>query len=519
MSKRPRTDAEARSAKDKTRHFLSIFRDPPDAEELVHSLMDRTHDLAQDGKYSTANDHSDEEPDDHEAEPGEDEGAGPSKSKTPRKPPFRGLQFQPDGSNQRNILIAARVLACCVQDVSYDTNHKTVPVLDRHGKDFKAFAKALARKEPSMADVTGPVLFSLYHNLINESLALERYLSTASRVVWQETQLQRLADTLRALDDDLKARRAQIQLVKAQQRVQVDANQQGAVKAVKPPRPPPAVQPSHSPVLPIPQAMAQPTPESEPAFVPPSANSVSAPPSVVAAIIPSSHGAAKSESSLDGEDNLLTGTNHLQPEIRPPPARVEEGRVQEVDRLDRNITEAKMMLAHSNKKQDKLFDKLIDQVQNLTTMVQQLSGVVDHLSKTHALGLVERQNESTTITEKIDALAVKSNTTIEKIDTLSWRNNSTADKIDALSSKNNTTTAKIDTLTAKNDNTAAKIDTLTARNDNTAAKIDTLSARSNMAADKVDALNAKVRSLESVVKFQYLRGSTGAPRPPSVIEL
>ncbi|KAF9280583.1 hypothetical protein BGZ68_007128 [Mortierella alpina] len=503
MSKRPRADAEGRSAKDKTRHFLSIFRDPPGAEELVHSFMDRNHDFGHDD--SIANEHSDAEAEDHEADHGEDEGAGPSRNKSPRKPPFRGLQFQPDASNQRNILIAACVLAGCVQDVSYDTNHKAVPMLERHGKEFKTFAKALARKEPSMAEVTGPVLFSLYHNLINESLALERYLSTASRIVWQETHLQRQADTLRALDDDLKARRAQIQMVKAQQRAPGNSDQQRVVKVVPNPRQPPTAEPSQSPVLPIPQAVAQATPESEVVFVPPSANSVSALPSVIAANIPSSHGAAKAESSNDSEHNYSTGLSHIQAEMRPPSERFEEGRAQEVDRLDRSITEAKMMLAHSNKKQDRLFDQLIDQVQNLTTMVQHLSGVVDHLSRTHALGLVERQNESVTVIEKIDTLNAKSNMTIEKIDTLSWRNNTTADKIEALSSKNNTT--------------AAKIDTLSARNDNTAAKIDTLSARTNTTVEKVDALNAKVRSLESVVRLQYTNGPVGTPKAHSVIEL
>ncbi|KAF9978890.1 hypothetical protein BGZ75_009891 [Mortierella antarctica] len=463
---------------------------------------------------SSAIEHSDEDAEDLE-DHGEDEAAGSSKNKTPRKPPFRGLQFQPDASNQRNILIAARVLACCVQDVSYDTNHKTVPMLERHGKEFKTFAKALARKEPTLSEATGPVLYSLYHNLINESLALERYLSTASRVVWQETQLQRQADTLRVLDDDLKARRTQIQLVKGQQRVQGDSHPQRTIKVVKTPHQPPTAQPptaqpptarpSHSPVLPMPQAVVQEHPEPESVVVPPSVNSVPASASVIAAIIPSSHGAAKEGSSNDSEDNHPTELDHLQEEMRPPSPRFENGCVQEVDRLDRSITEAKMMLAHSNKKQDKMFNKLFDQVQNLTTMVQQLSGVVDHLSKTHALGLVERQNESITITDKIDTLTANSNTTVEKIDTLSWRNNSTADKVDALSSRNTTT--------------AAKIDSLSARHDNTAAKIDTLSARTNTAVEKVDALNAKVRSLESVVKLQYTSGPIGTPKTHSVIEL
>lgn len=52
MSKRPRADAEGRSAKDKTRHFLNIFRDPPGAEELVHSFLDRNHDFGHDGRFS-----------------------------------------------------------------------------------------------------------------------------------------------------------------------------------------------------------------------------------------------------------------------------------------------------------------------------------------------------------------------------------------------------------------------------------------------------------------------------------
>ncbi|KAF9560306.1 hypothetical protein EC968_006241 [Mortierella alpina] len=507
MSKRTRTDAEARSAKDKTRHFLSIFRDPPGAEELVHSLMDSTHDIVQDGKFidSSVNEHNDEENEDHEADLGEDEGAGPSKNKTPRKPPFRGLQFQPDASNQRNILIAACVLASCVQDVSYDTDHKAVPMMERHGTEFKTFAKALARKEPTLSAVTGPVLFSLYHNLINESLALERYLSTASQVVWHETQLQRQADTLRVLEDDLKARRAQILMVKAQQRTRGDSELQGAAKVVMPPSQPPTVAPSHSPILPIPQAVAQASPEPEPVYVPPSANSVSAPASVVAAIIPSSHGAAKEGSSNDSEDDHLTGLDHPRTESRPTSALFEQRRVQEVDRLDRSITEAKMMVAHSNKKQDKLFDKLIDQVQNLTTMVHHLSGVVDHLSKTHALGLVERQNESVTVTEKLDTLTAKSQASLEKIDTLAWTTKNTSDKIDVMSLRNSTTAAKVDTLSAKNDNTALKIDTL--------------SARTHMAVEKVDVLNTKVRSLESVVKLQYVGGPIGTPKTHSVIEL
>ncbi|CAO3563737.1 unnamed protein product [Mortierella alpina] len=503
MSKRARTDAEARSAKDKTRHFLSIFRDPPNAQKLVHSLMDRTHEIGHND--SSVNEHSDEEAEDHEANHGEDDTAGPSKNKTPRKPPFRGLQFQPDASNQRNILIAACVLADCVQDVSYDTNLKTVPTLERHGKEFKTFARALARKEPTLSEVTGPVLFSLYHNLINESLALERYLSIASRVVWKETQLQRQADTLRVLDDDLKARRTQLQLVKAQQRAQGDSAQQGAAKVVKPPQQPPVTLSSHSPVLPKAQTGVPASPESESVFGSPSVIAVSAPASVVAAIIPSSHGAAIEGSSDESEDHPPTELDHPQAEPRPSLARFEEGRVQEVDRLDRSITEAKMMLAHSNRKQDKMFDKLIDQVQNLTTMVQHLSGVVDHLSKTHALGLMEQHNESITITEKIDTLTAKSHTTAEKIDTLNWRNNSTADKIDAMSSKNNVAAIKIDTVNTKSDITAAKIDTL--------------SARTNMAVDKIDALNAKVRSLEGVVKLQYVSGPVGTPKTHSVIEL
>ncbi|KAF9943645.1 hypothetical protein BGZ70_005663, partial [Mortierella alpina] len=349
--------------------------------------------------------------------------------------------------------------------------------------------------------VTGPVLFSLYHNLINESLALERYLSTASRVVWKETQLQRQADTLRVLDDDLKARRTQLQLVKAQQRAQGDSVQHGTAKVVKPPHQPPVTPSSHSPVLPKPQAAMPVSPESESVFVPPSVNAASAPASVVAAIVPSSHGAAIEGSSHESEDHPPTELDHPHAEPRPSLARFEESRVQEVNRLDRNITEAKMMLAHSNRKQDKMFDKLIDQVQNLTTMVQQLSGVVDHLSKTHALGLAEQHNDSITIAEKIDTLAAKSNTTAEKIDTLNWKNNSTADKIDALTSKNTITAVRVDTVNAKSDITVAKIDTL--------------SARTNTAVDKIDALNAKVRSLESVVKLQYASGPVATPKTPS----
>ncbi|KAF9347450.1 hypothetical protein BGX26_001046, partial [Mortierella sp. AD094] len=124
--------------------------------------------------------------------------------------PYRGLQYKPDGSNQKDILIATRFLVEKFKDVKAqsETREDYTPDLFQIGKAFKRFSQELARREPSLVFVTSTMLSSLHNRMIEEYSSLMRFLdanpkSQNPNIKWRHTCLSKLARDLVRLNKQL----------------------------------------------------------------------------------------------------------------------------------------------------------------------------------------------------------------------------------------------------------------------------------------------------------------------------
>ncbi|KAF9187539.1 hypothetical protein BGZ49_004040 [Haplosporangium sp. Z 27] len=229
------------SQNEKFDYFLKVFRDPRNAdgeeaarEEDEHSepgsqREEKVNKQSDDGEHGVDRhgDSSDEEVDDRRANNNgegsstansgaktsaanngegsstDNNGAGNGAAKHPRrKVPYRGLQFNPDGSNQRDILLAAAFLCRELYPIvhSPDAGTNSIPALGKSVIEFQRIATDLGNQVNSLKAVTGPLLHSLFHRLVQASRALEHFYTIP--LEWSE-----YADVLRKLDDHLADRR------------------------------------------------------------------------------------------------------------------------------------------------------------------------------------------------------------------------------------------------------------------------------------------------------------------------
>ncbi|KAF9083720.1 hypothetical protein BGX29_002937 [Mortierella sp. GBA35] len=80
---------------------------------------------------------------------------------------FSALRYKQDNSNQRNVYLACLFLAGRLPDLMFpaeETNEKFF--VARESKGFKALAQELSRREPTLRNITGVALWSMYTRLI-----------------------------------------------------------------------------------------------------------------------------------------------------------------------------------------------------------------------------------------------------------------------------------------------------------------------------------------------------------------
>ncbi|KAG0208826.1 hypothetical protein B0O80DRAFT_492417 [Mortierella sp. GBAus27b] len=195
-------------------HFISVFRDPPDADSLMRQVSAKTTQLITKGP-----------------EEGEEEEDSNDDNDKRRKSSFRGLQYSADGSNQKFILLAASFLFGRLQECVLGCTGTSIPNLGKNGKEFKRFALELGKAEPELAAVTGTLLYSLFRHMCDESLALERFLSTASGIQWQDTHLSKTSSSLRDLEDQLHQAKQQQEQQKMDQIKEVEEASRDVISA------------------------------------------------------------------------------------------------------------------------------------------------------------------------------------------------------------------------------------------------------------------------------------------------
>ncbi|KAG0010493.1 hypothetical protein BGZ81_002737, partial [Podila clonocystis] len=153
-----------------------------------------------------------------------------------QKKPYRGLQYQANGANQRNILFVAHFLKLRLRSVWNQCHGKTVPNLGKMGTLFKTLATELGQLEPLMAAVTGSILSSLFDCLIKESTNLQQFLDVASGIQWQETMIQNQANELNSLYKEMELKKAKQATEKAQKVQEAEKETQDIILASMQPR-------------------------------------------------------------------------------------------------------------------------------------------------------------------------------------------------------------------------------------------------------------------------------------------
>ncbi|KAF9358573.1 hypothetical protein BGX26_001410 [Mortierella sp. AD094] len=213
------------SEDEKLQYFYNVFRDPVDADQLLTQLQaveEETADAGNgtgkdagtterrgDNKQGRSNEpepNGDKNQDDQAEDEDEDEDERDvlvNTSRSKRKTPCRGLLYNPDGSHQGDILVAAAFLADRIGQIVRRADTSNIPVLSRAGVEFQAAAADLAGLVKSLRAATGHLLYAFYHRLIKASKDLEEFLEDASGISWRPTKISVYADQLRALHDQL----------------------------------------------------------------------------------------------------------------------------------------------------------------------------------------------------------------------------------------------------------------------------------------------------------------------------
>ncbi|KAF9164866.1 hypothetical protein BGX21_000760 [Mortierella sp. AD011] len=207
--KRPGPEHLARCPSEKLQHFINVFKDPPDACLLIQQ-MDESQ-LA----ILTSTTEENPNPDGGDGNESDDSDKTLRASDTRCKSfyceiPYRGLQYQSDGSNQKDIFIATRFLVEKFRDIKTQSENRKdyTPDLLQIGKAYKRFAQELARREPSLVFVTSTMLSSLHNRMIEEYSSLTRFIDASPKsqnphLKWKHTCLSKLARELVWLNKQL----------------------------------------------------------------------------------------------------------------------------------------------------------------------------------------------------------------------------------------------------------------------------------------------------------------------------
>ncbi|KAF9171878.1 hypothetical protein BGX20_006767 [Mortierella sp. AD010] len=210
---------------EKLQYFFHVFRDPEDPEKLLTQLQavegegtdagsssgkdagtTERHGDSKQRKSSEPEPNGDKNQDDQAEDDDEDEDerdALINTTRSKRKTPCRGLLYNPDGSHQGDILVAAAFLADRIGQIVRRADTSNIPVLSRAGVEFQAAAADLAGLVKTLRAATGHLLYAFYHRLIKASRDLEEFLKESSSVSWRPTRISKYADELRVLHDQL----------------------------------------------------------------------------------------------------------------------------------------------------------------------------------------------------------------------------------------------------------------------------------------------------------------------------
>ncbi|KAF9131713.1 hypothetical protein BGW39_001398 [Mortierella sp. 14UC] len=180
------------SAYQKRDHYLKVFRDPPNAEELMRRTVtpsaSDTYDAANQEVFSSG--------------------------------PFRSLQFNNSCTNCENIFKAVLFLHNRIPEKAHLQDETYQFGFTKDSASFKELAAELGSIEPSLRSVTPLALVSLYERIIKERKALSDFLVVATGFTWTDTRMSDMALSLVESDRELRDRENQQQATKSEAKKQ-----------------------------------------------------------------------------------------------------------------------------------------------------------------------------------------------------------------------------------------------------------------------------------------------------------
>ncbi|KAF9551970.1 hypothetical protein EC957_000088 [Mortierella hygrophila] len=180
------------SAYQKRDHYLKVFRDPPNAEEL----MRRTATPSASDAYDAAS------------------------REVSSSGPFRSLQFNGSCTNCENIFKAVLFLHNRIPEKAHLQDETYQFGFTKDSASFKELAVELGSIEPSLRNVTTLALVSLYEKIIKERKALSDFLVVATGFTWADTQMSDMALSLVENDRVLRDRENRQQATKSEAKKQ-----------------------------------------------------------------------------------------------------------------------------------------------------------------------------------------------------------------------------------------------------------------------------------------------------------
>ncbi|KAF9537877.1 hypothetical protein EC957_007542 [Mortierella hygrophila] len=176
------------------------FEDPDDWEKLNEQVV-----VSED--EGTATDDDDERDDDNT----DDDDNGGAR--------FSALRFKQDFSNQRSVYLACLFLAGRLPDMMFPAEEKSEKFsIARESKGFKALARELSRREPTLRKLTGVALWSMYTRLIKAYGELDKVLQFETGGLFQPSNLSEIVKTIYDLHNEYDAKRKQTTTERTQER-------------------------------------------------------------------------------------------------------------------------------------------------------------------------------------------------------------------------------------------------------------------------------------------------------------
>ncbi|KAF9934235.1 hypothetical protein FBU30_002928 [Linnemannia zychae] len=178
------------------------FQDPDDREQLNEQVV-----VSVAEGEATMDD--DEREDVNTEEEGEEEDRGTR---------FSALRFKQDLSNQWTVYLASLFLAVGLPDLMFpaeETNEKFS--IARESNGFKALARELSHREPTLRKVTGIALWSMYTRLIKAYGELEKILQVETGGLFQPS-LSEIVKNIYDLHNEFENKRKQTTTTRVQER-------------------------------------------------------------------------------------------------------------------------------------------------------------------------------------------------------------------------------------------------------------------------------------------------------------